>query len=311
MQINYNHLHYFHVVAIEGSLRAASRVLGVTQSTISEQVKQLESVLGVSLFERRSGGMQLTGAGRAALDHTRVMFRAGRHLVERFQGSQVPENRVTLEVGVGAAVARSFAVDYLLPLFFDEQVFLRIRYGEHDYLVRDLVGHELDMLITDTLPDALSGRGIVSQVVHEPTLIAVASPALKREIQRFPDDLDGKRMVRYTLRSKYRMATDTFLRDAGVEPVAAGEVDDVGLQVAAAAAHPVFAIVPKHAAQTAIDARELAELGVVPTEDSDVRALYHRQDTPQIVVRALAMLRGEDDPGMLEMTDDSEAPKAS
>jgi len=51
--LNYNHLHYFHVAALEGSVAGAAVKLGVTQPTVSEQVRSLERALGVSLFERQ------------------------------------------------------------------------------------------------------------------------------------------------------------------------------------------------------------------------------------------------------------------
>lgn len=52
--LNYNHLYYFHVAALEGSVAAAAVRLGVTQPTVSEQVRALERALEVSLFERQS-----------------------------------------------------------------------------------------------------------------------------------------------------------------------------------------------------------------------------------------------------------------
>ena len=36
MQLNYNHLYYFHVAAIEGTVAAAAVRLGVTAATVSE-----------------------------------------------------------------------------------------------------------------------------------------------------------------------------------------------------------------------------------------------------------------------------------
>ena len=62
--LNFNHLYYFHVTAVAGSLKAASERLGVTQSTVSEQIRALERSLGVQLFERVPTGLRLTAAGR-------------------------------------------------------------------------------------------------------------------------------------------------------------------------------------------------------------------------------------------------------
>mgnify|MGYP001043149089 CR=1 FL=1 len=49
--LNYNHLYYFHVAAIEGSVAGAAERLGVTAATVSEQVRALERALGKKLFE--------------------------------------------------------------------------------------------------------------------------------------------------------------------------------------------------------------------------------------------------------------------
>src|SRR5690606_23757307 len=74
--LNFNHLYYFYVTAREGSISAAATKLGVTQPTISEQIKSLERFLGAQLFERHPEGMRLNEAGQIAYEHAEVMFRA-------------------------------------------------------------------------------------------------------------------------------------------------------------------------------------------------------------------------------------------
>jgi len=61
-------LRYFAEVARSGSLRHASDVFDIVPSAISRQVAQLESQLGVTLFERSSRGMTLTEAGQLLLE---------------------------------------------------------------------------------------------------------------------------------------------------------------------------------------------------------------------------------------------------
>lgn len=74
MTINPAQLRAFHAVATEGSFTGAARRLGVTQPTISSQVKALEDVYGVRLFERLGRGVTPTELGRALHDITRRLY---------------------------------------------------------------------------------------------------------------------------------------------------------------------------------------------------------------------------------------------
>lgn len=57
-------LRYFEAVARLGSVTAAGRELHVTHSAISQQIKQLEDMMGVLLFVRTGRGLALTDEGR-------------------------------------------------------------------------------------------------------------------------------------------------------------------------------------------------------------------------------------------------------
>ncbi|MCB1417867.1 MAG: LysR family transcriptional regulator [Notoacmeibacter sp.] len=63
----------FLAVAETGSLSAAARRLAASQPTLGRHINELESALGVTLFERLPRGMALTEAGTALLDHARAM----------------------------------------------------------------------------------------------------------------------------------------------------------------------------------------------------------------------------------------------
>ena len=61
-------LEYFTCIARLSSFRRAAAELGMNESTLSIQVKNLERELGVSLFERKSRGITLTESGRMLLE---------------------------------------------------------------------------------------------------------------------------------------------------------------------------------------------------------------------------------------------------
>lgn len=60
------------LVAEHLSFSRAAQVLGVRQSAVSRRVRALEDELGVSLFERESGGVRVTEAGRRFFDRSRA-----------------------------------------------------------------------------------------------------------------------------------------------------------------------------------------------------------------------------------------------
>ena len=69
------HLRYFVAVAEAGSLTvAAERKLHTSQPSLSRQIRDLEDEVGARLLTRRARGIELTPAGRAFLDHVRLVL---------------------------------------------------------------------------------------------------------------------------------------------------------------------------------------------------------------------------------------------
>lgn len=67
-------IRYFTAVANAGQVSRAARQLNVSQSALTNAVKQLEEIIGVSLFVRHGSGVTLTYEGNIFLDHAlRVM----------------------------------------------------------------------------------------------------------------------------------------------------------------------------------------------------------------------------------------------
>ncbi|TPG16761.1 LysR family transcriptional regulator [Sphingomonas koreensis] len=97
------------VVAIveRGSLRAASRSLGLAQPAVSRSVRELEEELGVAIFERSKFGMTLTDAGEVFVRRSRgIQADLQRTLdeLERFKG----EDRGTITVAFSSATLLAF-----------------------------------------------------------------------------------------------------------------------------------------------------------------------------------------------------------
>ncbi|NPD31356.1 LysR family transcriptional regulator [Eggerthellaceae bacterium zg-1084] len=64
----------FCAVCEEGSFTKAARRLYITQSAVSQQMKNLETDLGVSLFQRGGRNLVLSEAGRVFYERTRTVI---------------------------------------------------------------------------------------------------------------------------------------------------------------------------------------------------------------------------------------------
>jgi DNA-binding transcriptional LysR family regulator len=69
MAFTLRQLQYFIAVAEQGTVSGAAQALSISQSSITEAIKELEGDLGVSLFERHSRGLTITHNGHQFLRH--------------------------------------------------------------------------------------------------------------------------------------------------------------------------------------------------------------------------------------------------
>jgi len=68
------HLRYLLAVADHGGFTRAAEALHVSQPTLSQQIRQLEETLGVSLFDRTSRTVKPTDAGVAYIECARCVL---------------------------------------------------------------------------------------------------------------------------------------------------------------------------------------------------------------------------------------------
>ena len=75
-RIELRHLRYFVAVAEELHFGRAALKLNLAQPPLSQQIRQLEEILGYPLFNRTSRSVKLTAAGAVYLERTRKVLQA-------------------------------------------------------------------------------------------------------------------------------------------------------------------------------------------------------------------------------------------
>ena len=172
-------------VVEEGSFSAAARFLGVTPSSVSRQISQLESDLGGRLFQRTTRRQNLTEAGEIYYQHAhRIVgdLEAARLAVHQL--TDTPSGR--LHVTAEADFALAF-IEPMLPEFLNRYPKVDVRL-HMSATFQDLIHGGLDLAIR---VGHLDDSSLVARKLAMSHSLVCASPAyLKRHgTPKHPSDL--------------------------------------------------------------------------------------------------------------------------
>jgi len=166
-------LHVFRTVAEKLNFTRAAAALNISQPAVTQHIKQLEGHYGQPLFVRAPGGILLTPAGHALLDHTVQVEELHRAVEQRLRAGQALVGG-SLKLGASTTIAQ-----YLLPRFLGQfqqqypQVELTLRMGNTAEVAGALLAHRIDL----GLIEGPSGRReLKTECFAEDEIVAVVSP---------------------------------------------------------------------------------------------------------------------------------------
>lgn len=204
------HLRYFIAVAEEGSLtNAAAGRLHTTQPSLSRQIRDLETEVGVKLMERKARGIELTAAGRVFFDLARLAL-------------------MQIEVACDAARATAqpkkpgFVIGFLLG---QEAIWL----SESLRILREEARDVEITLMTKSSPELadglMQGKIDVALLRREAHTVGLAFKFLTKEplIAILPT---GHRLARHRTVPPQDLARESFISTARAAPVLRTVIDD-------------------------------------------------------------------------------------
>lgn len=109
-QISLNAVRVFAAVAESGSFKLAAARLGVTSGAVSRQILNLETAMGVQLFNRSNNAIRLTDTGDTFLHHAR----SGLHILNRSLETTMGDGRA-----ITVQVPTTLATRWLIPLLYE------------------------------------------------------------------------------------------------------------------------------------------------------------------------------------------------
>jgi LysR family transcriptional regulator, transcriptional activator of nhaA len=285
-QLNYNHLRYFWVVANQGSLTRAAEQLHLSQSALSVQIQKLEQQIGHALFARVGKRLQITEAGRIALDYANTVFAAGTEMLSTLQGHAVDRRRV-LKVGALTTLSRNFQLEFLRPLLGCADVELIVRSGTMRDLLAQLEAHALDLVLSNTAPRLDARMPLRNHLLREQAVSLVGKPRRRRRAFRFPADLRTEPVLLPSLDSDVRVAFDRVLELAGIRPTIVAEVDDMAMLRLLAREHDAVTLVPPIVVQDELKSGVLVELCNIPEVTESFYAIVQKRQFPNPLVADL------------------------
>lgn len=227
---NYRHLHYFWVVAKEGSLTRAAARLGVAVQTISAQLARLERDFGQALFAPQGRGLALTDAGRLALGYADQIFQLGTEMQDALHQR---ESDPALRFAVGLVDALPKLLAYRLlqrTLELPQKLRLICDEGDFDDLIADLALHKLDVVLSDRPLVASASLRVYSHPLGEYAVSLFAVPALAKNYRAgFPACLNGAPLLLPARNNVLRGHLEQWLDANRLRPEIVGEFEDNAL----------------------------------------------------------------------------------
>lgn len=241
--LNYGHLHYFWVVAREGSIAKAADALHLTPQTISGQLKILEEDVGEPLFNRVGRRLVLSDKGHVVFGYANDIFAIGSELASVVRGNR-PGGPATLAIGIVNSMPKLIAQRLIAPAMGDQgQVRIRCVEASLEHLLSDLAMHRLDLVLSDQPHVRGLGLRAYSHRLGESGLSFFARGQEARRYRRhFPSSLADAALLMPSPNTALRRRLDDWLDSLNVAPVVVGEFDDSALMKAfAEAGHGLFA----------------------------------------------------------------------
>ncbi|MBL9078758.1 MAG: LysR family transcriptional regulator [Planctomycetes bacterium] len=261
-RLNFHHLRYFAAVAREGSIARASRLLHVSQPSISTQLRLLERALGEQLLQKHGRGLVLTEMGRLVQGYAEQIFGLGRELVDAVRDRPAGQT-LRIQVGIADVVPRALASALLAPLLQGpEPVRLLLRHDKAERLLAELAAHQLDLVVADA---SLRSFGRVAAFRHRLGRSAVGVFAPRRLAaplrRRFPASLQGQGFVLPPDDSDLRRDFDTWCRERDLTVRIDAECEDWALAKTLAVAGGRLLLAPSVTADELRRVRDLVRLG--------------------------------------------------
>lgn len=238
------HLRYFLAVAEAGSFSRAADRLGISQPSVSQQMRDLEAGLRVPLFQRHGKRILLTPRGLIFQEHARSVLRQLENFMQELN-SEPGQLRGALHLGV-VPVLNVPLVPHLLGLFIADHPAISV-------IVEEISSTEIETALEEGRMDV--GLGFLTR--HSPNLryerlctpefaliVSESHPWSKRRVIPL-SELHQQRLLQLPDSFVMRRMTDALCRNHQVRPRMIAEINAIETLLRSLAPLQAAALMPK------------------------------------------------------------------
>lgn len=184
MRLTMRQMRYVDEVASSGSVHAASKKLGISQSSILAAIKTAEDLAGARIFDRRPAkGVVATPLGNQFLSSVRMVLAAENEFIRSVSGVAAKQPQ-TIRIGCFEPLSTIFMPD-LLRRYIDE-------FGPCDFVLMEGDQPQLRSWLNDGVVDFLIGYDVGHELGASATPLCRAQP---HALLRADDPLATKKAV--------------------------------------------------------------------------------------------------------------------
>ncbi|MEU9606126.1 LysR family transcriptional regulator [Streptomyces sp. NPDC048057] len=222
MELEVRHLRALCAIADAGSLHKAARQLGVSQPSLTTQLRRIENSLGTELFARERSGCRPTPVGRAVLSRARPLLAEMSALVAEAKSAAARAGGPRLRIGSTASRALPGWLGRLRRRLPGTDISLHVDVSPNS-LLKLVAAGQLDVAFVHevegcplVLPEGLSVRVLVER---EPQFVSMARhhPAADAAVVELADLADDRWIVDPTVDGEWE-GVRRVLFAAGIDP---------------------------------------------------------------------------------------------
>jgi DNA-binding transcriptional LysR family regulator len=201
---------FFACAQLKSFTRAAER-LHITQSALSQRIKNLEDELGTTLIIRERSGLRLTELGQRVLLYCQTKGQIESELIERVRSPDLNQLSGVVRIGAFSSVARSVVLPALAPLLRENPaVQLKLMTQELYELPPLFKSGSIDFMVLD---HELAQEGVATRLLGHERSVLVQKRGYKGPEIYLDHDEDDSTTLRFLKKKSAARIARRYLGD--------------------------------------------------------------------------------------------------